>query len=61
MRVNVHAQATRERFESGEGDHLTLLKAYTEWRRVPPAEADGWCRRVNAAACVGVACMRRSS
>ena len=37
------AAATRARLECNEGDHMSLLDLYDEWRAVPPASRAAWC------------------
>ena len=37
------ARAARQRYESPEGDHMTLLRVYEDWAALDARERDGWC------------------
>ncbi|KAL3923383.1 MAG: hypothetical protein SGPRY_004235, partial [Prymnesium sp.] len=37
------AQATRAKYDGPEGDHVTLLRVYQDWKRVEPHQRDQWC------------------
>ena len=37
------ARATRERYDSPEGDHMTLLRVYEDWASLAAHARDAWC------------------